>query len=93
MNCCLIQRLSNLLNLNNGKLNNPKRWEERNNKSINDENNDEHFTSSLLKSVNPSGHKVIVCEPSFLVKTATSFPEKEKKLITEDPKYACIFEQ
>ena len=39
-----------------------KRSEERNNKSINDENNDEHFTSSLLKSVNPSGHKVIVCE-------------------------------
>ena len=70
-----------------------KRSEERNNKSINDENNDEHFTSSLLKSVNPSGHKVIVCEPSFLVKTATSFPEKEKKLITEDPKYACIFKQ
>ena len=46
---------------------------------------------SLLKSVNPSGHKVIVCEPVFLKKAVTSFPEKEEKLITENPKYSCIF--
>lgn len=72
----------------NGKI---KKLEEQNNESRNDGNNDEHFTSSLLKSVNPSGHKVIVCEPVFLKKAVTSFPEKEEKLITENPKYSCIF--
>lgn len=90
---CFDSAFEQFIKFEQWKIKQSKRWEERNNKSINDENNDEHFTSSLLKSVNPSGHKVIVCEPSFLVKTATSFPEKEKKLITEDPKYACIFEQ
>lgn len=55
-------------------------------------NSDEHFTSSLLRSVDLSGHKVTVCEPSFLKKTANSFPEEEKKLLTENPKYSCIFD-
>ena len=55
-------------------------------------NSDEHFSSSLLRSVDPSGHKVIVCEPSFLEKAVNSFPEEKKKIITEDPKYACLFD-
>lgn len=70
-----------------------RKWEERNDESTNDGNSNEHFTSSLLRSVDPSGHKVTVCEPSFLKKTVASFPEEEKKLLTENPKYACIFEQ
>lgn len=50
-----------------------------------------NFTSSLLKSVNPSGHKVIVCESSFLERAIHSFPEEKKNVITENPKYSCIF--
>ena len=47
----------------NGKI---LKWEERNAESRKNGDSDEHFTSSLLRSVDPSGLKVIVCEPSFL---------------------------
>ncbi len=72
----------------NGKI---KEREELNDESRKNGNSEEHFTSSLLKSVNPSGHKVIVCEPSFLEKAIQSFPEDKKKIIIENPKYSCIF--
>ena len=72
----------------NGKI---KEREEPNDESRKNGNSEEHFTSSLLKSVNPSGHKVIVCEPSFLEKAIQSFPEDKKKIIIENPKYSCIF--
>ena len=55
------------------------------------ENSDEHFTSSLLKSVNPASSKVFACEPSFLEMAIDSFPEEKKKVIIENPKYSCIF--
>ena len=61
---------------------------------LNDEgrkNSNEHFTSALLKSVNPSGFKVIVCEPKFLEMAIHSFPDEKKKIITENPKYSYIF--
>ncbi len=72
----------------NGKI---KKWEEPNDESRKNGDSDEHFTSLMLRSVNPSGHKVVVCEPSFLEKAVHSFPEEKKKIITEDPKYSCIF--
>lgn len=72
----------------NGKI---KKWEERNDESIKIGDSDEHFASSLLRSVDPAGHKVIVYEPSFLEKAVSSFPEEKKKMITENPKYSCIF--
>lgn len=84
----LIQRLCNTSNLNSGKI---KEWEEPNDESRKNGNSEEHFSSSLLKSVNPSGHKVIVCEPSFLEKAMQSFPEDKKKIIIENPKCSCIF--
>ena len=74
--------------LKNGKR---KKWEELNDESRNDGNSDEHFTSSLLKSVNPASFKVIVCEPKFLEMAIHSFPKEKKQIITENPKYSCIF--
>lgn len=73
----------------NGKI---QKWEGQNDENRKNMNSDEHFSSSLLRSVDPSGHKVIVCEPSFLEKAVNSFPEEKKKIITEDPKYACLFD-
>ncbi len=72
----------------NGKI---LKWEERNAESRKNGDSDEHFTSSLLRSVDPSGLKVIVCEPSFLEMTIDSFPEEKKKKIKNNPKYSCIF--
>ncbi len=72
----------------NGKI---KKWEERNDEGRKNGDSDKHFTSSLLRSVNLAGHQVIVCEPSFLEKAANSFPEEKKKMITENPRYSCIF--
>ena len=72
----------------NGKI---KKWEELNDESGKNENSDEHFTSSLLKSVNPASGTVIVCEPKFLEMAIHSFPKENKKIITENPKYSCIF--
>ncbi len=68
-----------------------KKWEERNDEGRENGDSDEHFTSSLLKSVNLAGHQVIVCERGFLEKAANSFSEEKKKMITENPKYSCIF--
>ena len=72
----------------NGKI---QKWEEQNDESLKNENSDEHFTSSLLKSIDLAGHKVIVCEPIFLEMAIHSFPKEKKKIITENPKYSCIF--
>ena len=72
----------------NGKI---QKWEEQNNESRKNENSNEHFTSSLLKSIDLAGHKVIVCEPIFLEMAIHSFPKEKKKIITENPKYSCIF--
>lgn len=68
-----------------------KKREEQNDETRKNGNNDENFTSLLLKSVNPAGHKVIVCEPKFLEMVIHSFPEEKKKMIMESPKYSCIF--
>ncbi|MBO5097988.1 MAG: helix-turn-helix transcriptional regulator [Agathobacter sp.] len=68
-----------------------RKWEEVNDESRKNGNSDEHFTSSLLKSVNPASGKVIVCEPRFLEMAIHSFPEEKKKIIIENPKYSCIF--
>lgn len=68
-----------------------KKQEELNDDSRKNGNGDEHFTSSLLKSVNPAGRKVTVCEPKFLEMAIHSFPDEKKKMITENPKYSCIF--
>ena len=68
-----------------------KKMEELNDEGKNNGNIDEHFASSILKSVNPSGHKVIVCEPSFLEIALHSFPEEKQQIIRENPKYSCIF--
>jgi len=65
--------------------------EELNDESRKNGNSDERFASSLLKSVNPAGFKVIVCEPKFLEMAVHSFPKEQKKLIKENPKYSCIF--
>lgn len=72
----------------NGKI---KKWEERNDEGRKNGDSDEHFTSSLLRYADPSGHKVIVCERGFLEKAVHTFPEEKKKMITENPKYSCIF--
>lgn len=72
----------------NGKI---QKWEERNDESRKNGDSDEHFTSSLLRSVDPSSLKVIVCEPSFLEMAIDSFPEEKKKKIKNNPKYSCIF--
>lgn len=68
-----------------------KKREEQNDETRKNGNNDENFTSLLLKAVNPAGHKVIVCEPKFLEMVIHSFPEDKKKMIMESPKYSCIF--
>lgn len=68
-----------------------KKREELNDESRKNGNSDEHFASSLLKSVNPAGYKVIVCEPKFLEMAIHSFPEEKKKIIIANPKYSCIF--
>ena len=72
----------------NGKI---KKWEELNDEGRETGNSDEHFTSSLLRYADLSGHKVIVCERGFLEKAANSFPEEKKKMITENHRYSCIF--
>ena len=72
----------------NGKI---KKWEERNDEGRETGNSGEHFTSSLLRYADPSGHKVIVCERGFLEKAVHTFPQEKKKMITENPKYSCIF--
>ena len=68
-----------------------KKWEELNDETRKKGNSVEHFTSLLLKSVNPASYEVIVCEPKFLEMAIRSFPEEEKKKIKENPKYSCIF--
>lgn len=73
-----------------------EQWKNIKRKELNDEsrengNIDEHFASSLLKFVNPEGHKVIICEPKFLEMAIHSFPEEKKKIIIENSKYSCIF--
>lgn len=68
-----------------------KKWEERNDEGRENGDSDEHFTSSLLRYADPTGHKVIVCERGFLEKAVHTFPEEKKKMITENPKYSCIF--
>lgn len=68
-----------------------KEWEELNDECRKVGTSDEHFTSSLLKSVNPASCKVFVCEPRFLEMAIHSFPEEKKKIIIENPKYSCIF--
>lgn len=72
----------------NGK---SKKLEELNDESRKDGNSDEHFTSLLLKSVNPANCKVFVFEPRFLEMAIHSFPEEKKKIIIENPKYSYIF--
>lgn len=69
-----------------------KKWEERNDEGRENGDSDEHFTSSLLRYADLSGHKVIVCESCFLEKAVNTFPEEKKKMITENPKYSCIFD-
>ena len=68
-----------------------KEWEARNHDGKKHENCDEHFTSSLLKSVNPASFHVNVCEQRFLEMAIHSFPEEKKRIITDNPKYSCIF--
>ena len=68
-----------------------KKWEEPDDVGRNDGNSDEHFSSALLKSVNPANFEVIVCEPKFLEMTIHSFPEEKKNIITKNPKYSSIF--
>ncbi len=61
------------------------------NETDQNENRDDCFAPLILSSVIPAMHKVIVCEPRFLEMAIRFFPEEEKKTITENPKYSCIF--
>ena len=67
------------------------RWGAQSEENCQNENREECFSSSILSSVKPATHKVIVCEPQFLEMAIRFLPEEEKRRIMENSKYSVIF--